>query len=661
MTLRAWVLACCGLVQIGSLAGASFAATRSIDGSGNNLLPGRTTQGAAATNVIRIGYPADYPDGYGDVIHGPTTTPSRPNARDVSNAISAQTRPVYNDRNLSDWIVQWGQFLTHDMDLTTNGSAFDKLFTGGTGDFSIPINDPSDPLGPNPIPFHRSNYDSATGTTARVPAPPPAGTRPNWREQINSVTSYIDASNVYGSDATRAAALRTFSGGKLVTSAGGLLPGLNTAGLTNDDPFGLGSAQFLAGDVRANEQVGLTSTHALFIREHNRLAGLLQANNPSLSDETIYQTARKIVGAEMQIVTYEEFLPALLGTRAPSPTAFHYSPNGDASITNSFATAFFRFGHSMQSSSIPLIGDDGLSAGSLALQNAFFNPSVLKDSPQTVELVLKGLASQVAQENDVLVVDDLRNFLFGPPGAGGLDLEAVDIQRGRDHGLLDYNAFRPAYGLPPLTNINQLTSDPALRQELRSLYGNINNIDAFVGGIAEDHVAGTSVGSMLLASFVDQFTRLRDGDRFFYTGDLDLLSPTITSVIDLDAVTLANIIRANTGLANIHDNVFFTHLGADFDEDGDVDSADLVRWEANSGLGAGATHLLGDANADGAVDGADLVVWQLQSGFASQLATASATAGAVPEPLSVALLAMCALPAGARAIRIGRGCRPRLI
>src|SRR5262245_31716174 len=120
------------------------------------------------------------------------------------------------------------------------------------------------------------------------------------------------------------------------------------------------------------------------------------------------------------------------------------------------------------------------------------------------------------------MVDDLRNFLFGPPGAGGLDLAALDIQRGRDHGLLNFNAMRTPYGLMPLMSINQLTSNTALRASLVSLYGNVNNIDAFVGALAENHVAGASVGSMLIASFTDQFTRLRDGDRFFYKGDPDL-------------------------------------------------------------------------------------------------------------------------------------------
>jgi peroxidase len=609
----------------------SYATDRSIDGSANNLLPSRLTWGAAETDVIRFGYAADYPDGYGDAIYGEVGSPDWPNARDVSNALSTQSGSVYNDRNLSDWIVQWGQFLTHDMDLTTNDAEFNELFSGATGDFSISINDPSDPLGPNPIPFNRSNYNPTTGTTATLPAP--GGTRPNWREQINSVTSYIDASQVYGSDLTRAAALRTFADGKLITTADGRLPGLNTVGLENDDPFGLGAAQFLAGDIRANEQVGLTATHALFVREHNRLAGLLKANNPSMSDETIYQTARKIVGAEMQIVTYEEFLPALMGGSAPNPQSYVYNAATNASITNSFATAFFRFGHSMQSAEIPLIDNNDISAGSLSLRDAFFNPAVLQNSPETVDLALKGLASQVAQENDVLIIDDLRNFLFGPPGAGGLDLAALDIQRGRDHGMLDYNAFRPAYGLPRLISINQLTSDPALRAALIEIYGNIDSIDAFIGSLVENHVAGASIGAMLRASFIDQFTRLRDGDRFFYTGDLDLLSSTITSVIDLDSITLAEIMRLNTGISNIQDNVFFTFLEADFNEDGIVNSGDLAVWQSSYGINDAA-----DADWDGDSDGRDFLIWQQQFGSGSTNLVADVTA--VPEPATLLLLSL---------------------
>jgi len=641
------VAVCWCVVSVLAGAGVAVAANRSIDGSGNNLAPGRAAWGAANTNVIRFGYAADYPDGYGDLIYGPTSAPAFPNARDVSNALAAQSSPIYNNRNLSDWIVQWGQFITHDMDLTGTSAANNVKFSGGAGDYRIPITNPNDPLGPNPIPFNRSNYNPTTGTTAQIPGPLPGGPRPNWREQINAVTSYIDASHVYGSDATRAAALRTFVDGKLATTAGGLLPGLNDAQLPNDDPFGLGAAQFLAGDVRANEQVGLTATHALFVREHNRLAELLKANNPSFTDETIYQTARKIVGAEMQAITYKEFLPALMGAnRAPKVADYAYSNAIDASITNSFATAFFRFGHSMQSSTIELIGDDGLSQGSLSLRDAFFNPAVLKNDPAKVDLVLKGLATQVAQENDVLVVDDLRNFLFGPPGAGGLDLLALDIQRGRDHGLLDFNAMRQTYGRPLYTSINQITTDPALRASLTSLYGNVNSIDVIVGALAETHVAGASVGATLISSLQDQFTRLRDGDRFFYTGDPDLQASTVTSIINLNTLTLADVIRWNTGIANIQNNVFFTTMPANFDANKSVDGQDLAIWRTGDG----------DADRDGDCDGDDFLIWQQQ--FGSVAAAAEAASTPVPEPSSAAVAALLSASALVRR-RSWRGLKPR--
>jgi hypothetical protein len=559
--------------------------------------------------------------------------------------LCAQASPVYNNRLLSDWIVQWGQFLTHDMDLTGSDAANDSLFSGGTGDYSIAVNDLNDPIGPNPIPFHRSNYDPATGTTALLPAP--GGTRPNWREQINSVTSFIDASNVYGSDIARASALRTFNGGKLVTTAGGLLPGYNTDGFENDDPLGGGNSLFLAGDVRANEQIGLTATHSLFLREHNRLAGVLQSQNPALSDEQIYQAARKIVGAEMQIVTYREFLPALLGAAAPDPEDYIYNSALDPSITNSFATAFFRYGHSMQSSEIRLVNNSGSDADGLSLRDAFFNPDILTDAPEKVDLTLKGLASQVAQENDVLMVDEIRNFLFGPPGAGGLDLASLDIQRGRDHGMLKYDAFRPTYGLARLNSVAQLTSDPEVRVKLISLYGNVASIEAWIGGIAEDHVDGASVGAMVLASLVDQFTRLRDGDRLFYTGDADLQSAMFQAVIDLDEVTLAEIIRLNTGITNLQENVFFATtagLPGDFNFDGIVNAADYTVWR--DALGDSVSPFQGaDATGDGLVTQADYSVWK--SNFGASLSSVEAAGSqAVPEPTSAKLFAamlLCAV------------------
>jgi hypothetical protein len=520
---------------------------RTINGSGNHA--DHSMQGAAKTDFIRLGYPAVYPDGHGDQID----ISGRPNPRDISNRLITQPGPIANDRLLTDWVVQWGQFIAHDLSLATSSPEANVLSDQTIGDFSIPVTSPLDPLGPNPIQFNRSDFDPDTGT------PDDMEGRPNWREQINHVTSYLDASQIYGSDDGRAAALRTFEDGKLRISEDGLLP-RNTDHWPNDDPFHLGESLFLAGDVRGNEQVGLTAVHILFVREHNRLAERIKAEDPSLNDEQIYQLARKLVGAELQIITYEEYLPAVFGNAAPDPALAQYDPTVDASITNAFATAMFRFGRSMQSPKSQLVDDNGDSVGSLSWRDSFFDPAILGDDPQKVDFVLKGLASQFAQENDPFVVDELRNFLFGHPGAGGMDLAALEIQRGRDHGLQDFNALRESYDLTRVTSFGQISSRPEIQAALQELYGSVDNIDSWVGAIAEDHLPGSSAGPTVTEVVVNQFVRLRDGDQYFFVNDPVLKLPIVSGVMDWQRVTLAEIIRKNTSITNIQDNVFFREL-----------------------------------------------------------------------------------------------------
>ena len=294
------------------------------------------------------------------------------------------------------------------------------------------------------------------------------------------------------------------------------------------------------------------------MREHNRLAGRIDDLYPSLNNEQIYQLARRIVGAEIQKITYGEYLPAMFGHDfAPDPDDAVYDPTVDASITNSFAHAFFRFGHSQINERTLLVNNQNQRVGSLSIRDAFFDPDILKDNPGRVGLILKGLASQVGQENDLLLTDGIRNNLFGAPGQGGLDLGALDIQRGRDHGLPDFNNLRGNYGLTEVLTFAEISSDPTIQQKLEELYGNVDNIDAFVGALAEDHLPGSSAGPLLTAIISNQFTRLRDGDRFFYTIDELLQSGDVERIIDLDDLKLSDVIRRNTGMSNIQDNVFF--------------------------------------------------------------------------------------------------------
>ncbi|MDA0841318.1 MAG: peroxidase family protein [Planctomycetota bacterium] len=511
--------------------GLSFLNTRSIDGATNNFFA--PTTGMADTQLGRVG-----PAAYSDLVEEPGGT-YRPSARLISNVILAQEESIPNARNLSNMIWQWGQFLDHDIDLTPGhepAELFPIIVPNGDVHFD-PFNE-----GGKIIPLTRSTYDESTGTDPSNP-----------RQQLNKITSWIDASNVYGSDEERSDALRTFDGGKLKVSAGNLLP-FNEGGL--DNAGGPGANLFLAGDVRANEQTGLTAIHTLFVREHNRLADEIAAQHPAFSDEQIYQKARKIVGAYLQNITYSEFLPALLGADA-LPDYHGYNPDLDGAIVNEFSTALYRLGHSMLTSELLRLDENGneIPEGSLALRDAFFNPSRIIDEGG-IDPVLRGLVGQQMEEVDTKLIDDVRNFLFGPPGAGGFDLGALNIQRGRDHGLPDYNTMRVAYGLAPVNSFSDITSDSELAQKLEETYGDVSNIDLWVGALAEDHVPGSSLGQLLQVAMIDQFVRLRDGDRFYFENDSSLTAAEKNMIRNTD---LSDIIRNNTDADNIQQNVFFVH------------------------------------------------------------------------------------------------------
>ncbi|HEX5106704.1 MAG TPA: peroxidase family protein, partial [Pirellulaceae bacterium] len=342
--------------------------------------------------------------------------------------------------------------------------------------------------------------------------------------------------------------------GRLKTSAGNLPP-FNLDGLPNAG--GPSPDLFLAGDIRANEQVGLTAMHTLFVREHNRLAARIAQVFPHANDEQVYQLARKIVGAELQIVTYNEFLPALLGPYAPSLSQYAgWDPEVNPSITNEFSTALFRVGHTMLSPNLRLADGKG-AAGALPLRGAFFNPDILADNPQNVDYLLAGFTQQQAQEIDNFLVDDVRNFLFGPPGAGGLDLASLNIQRGRDHGLPTYNGLRMAYGLEPAKEFGDISSNAVVADALAAVYKSPSDVDSWVGALAEDHLPGASVGPLVAAGLVDQFTRLRDGDPFFHLNDLDLTHSRIRTIVDLRDLRLCQVIRWNTAINKLPSNVFF--------------------------------------------------------------------------------------------------------
>ena len=593
-----------------------------LNGAGNNAA--HPTWGQAGTAYSRVG-PARYADGRSTPVTGP-------NSRSVSNRIfNDANQNIFSENRITQWGWTWGQFLDHTFGLAA----------AGTESANIPFNaaDPmeafSDTLGV--IPFTRDAAAPGTGTT-------------NARQATNTINSYLDASAVYGGDLTREEWLRDGSVDNNATNnaatlmlPGGYLPRRTARGNPATAPVMAVDGRLLAnpnnamvaGDVRANENIALTATQTLFAREHNRIVSLLPT---SLSGEDRFQIARRIVIAEQQYITYNEFLPAM-GVTLPAYSG--YNPNVNTTLSTEFATVGYRahsqihgeFGlevptsrySSAQLNAFRAMGIEVTVTGdtvalSIPLNVAFFNPDLVPS------LGLGPFLSALAESqynNDSMIDNQLRSTLFQVPVTGNpdcldgptlpdcftgvVDLGAIDIERSRDHGEPTYNQLRQAYGLAPRTSFTAITgestesfpADPVLTRgseiddpqsldflstadingtptvvgdadgstsgvrrttvaaRLKAIYGDPNNVDGFVGMMAERHLPGTELGELQTAIWRRQFQALRDGDRFFYGNDQGLSTILSTYGIDFHT-TLGQVIARNTDLpsADINPNVF---------------------------------------------------------------------------------------------------------
>jgi hypothetical protein len=630
------VLAVVGLVTLTTTNGAGAlddpTNDRTIDGSNNNVA--HPTWGQA-----NIQYRRNAAARYADGRSAPVTGPSE---RFISNRIfNDGNQNIFSENGESQWGFTWGQFLDHTFGL--------RASAGGT----------KAPIGFNaadPLESFRNDFGAIDFT--RSAAAPGTGVN-NARQQTNTVDSYIDASAVYSDSTTRLEWLRegnvdgnlNNNGARLLLS-GNFLPRVTARGNAATAPVmdkdGLlrvvPDHAMVAGDVRANENLALLGTQTLFAREHNRIVNLL----PSFLDEDLkFDIARKVVGAEQQFITYTEFLPSL-GLRLPGYNG--YNRNVDATLSNEFATVGYR-AHSMIHGELePMapsgtysaaqleafedagieVEDDGTTTTLvIPLNVAFFNPDLITQIG--LGPLMKGVGAESEYKNDEQIDNQLRSVLFQVPRPGvpdpsvcldgpslpdcfqGVqDLGAIDVARGRDHGMPTYNQLRQAYGLAPKTSFTGVTgeatesfpSDPLINAanpindpnildfvqlrdadgnvlppgseegatvgvrrtttaaRLKAIFGNVNNLDAFTGMLSERHATGVEMGELQSAIWRNEFARLRDGDRFFYLNDPALLQIRLLFGIDYRH-TLSRVITDNTELnaGDIEANVFRAPAG----------------------------------------------------------------------------------------------------
>jgi peroxidase len=473
---------------------ARFRATGAAD---NNLQnPGLDpTPGSAEIRLAPVHFAPGTTDG---LIDGP-------NPRTISNVVSGGPQANVDDPTNSAWLYAFGQFVDHDLDLEAVGATAINI--------AVPAGDPNFADGSS-IDLTRAITSPATGTA------------------INTVAGYLDLSQIYGSDAATATSLRN-ADGTLQTSNGDELPIVDGA--------------YVSGDTRVMENPELTAISTMFVREHNYWVGQLRQQHPNWTGDQLYNMAKAITTAEYQNVVYSEYLPALVGNAVGPYQGYNAKVNPQ--VTQEFSTAAFRVGHSEVSGNQTGLDNNGNVTFTETLAQSFFNTPA-QDQANGTDSLLRNLSSDFSQATDVYAVDGLRNLLATNPDK--MDLIAIDIQRERDLGLGTLNQTRQALGLAPYTSFAQLTSDPTVQANLQSVYGNINNVDLFIGGLAEDHAAGADVGPTFQKIIADQFSALRAGDRFFWQNEG--FDPATARMIA--STTLGDIIQRDTGTTVEQQNVF---------------------------------------------------------------------------------------------------------
>nr|XP_060611324.1 dual oxidase 2 [Anolis sagrei ordinatus] len=521
------------------------------DGWYNNLMHHR--HNSAGSLLSRL-LPANYADG----VYQAYQEPAVPTARKLSNVVAQGDSESPSQGNRTVLSVYFGFHVVSEIS--------EAIKPGCPAEFlnlPVPKGDPVfDPTGSGDVvlPFQRMQWAPGTGRSPNNP-----------REQINGVTGWLDGSAIYGPSHSWSDSLRNFSRGKLAVGSDPLFPKQTKPNSLMwkalDPSTGQGGTEgiFDFGNAKGNENPFLQVIGIVWFRYHNHWAEILAKKNPKWSDEDVFQHARKRVIATYQNIVLYEWLPAFLEKENIAPYG-DYNQHVDSRISPEFLVASSLSLGTMVPSGVYMrdtncnprnvLNLEGNHSAALRLCNHYWSRgSVNLQISKDVDDLLLGMSSQIAEQEDNLVVEDLRDYWYGTVKYSRMDFVASWIQRGRDLGLSTYNKYREFFKLPPAKEIPR--ENETLFEEVAAMYdGNLDHLELSIGGLLETN------GTLFHAIIEDQFLRLRDGDRFWFENIKNGLF-SADEVKEIKATTFANVLADVTyaNSSNLQANVF--QKGAD--------------------------------------------------------------------------------------------------
>lgn len=446
-----------------------------------------------------------------------------PNPRLISRRLLTRDR-FRPATTLNVLAAAWIQFEVHDW--VSHGTAKQNPW-------EIPLEE-DDPWTKNPEPSQPPAPGRSMSINRTEPDPTPGGYGPP--SFVTQDSHWWDASQIYGSTQGFADAIRGPRGRLLI----------DELGLPPDEKI---RSHIDANGAAANFWVGLAILHSLFMREHNAICTKLETEYRGMSDQQLYDTARLVNAALIAKIHTIDWTPAIIAhpttVRAMHANWFgllgerwsrRFGRVGTSTLLNGIpgsATQLHGVPYSLTEEFVAVYRMHPLIPDNFTFRSAF-DDSVLAQHT----LPDLGMAEVRTRLSETSMEDLLYSFGRANPGALSLhnfphhlqhllkagsdkkaaefvDLAVIDIMRTRERGVPRYNEFRRLFHLKPASSFEDLTDDPAVAEELRQIYTDIEQVDLMIGLYAEPKPKGFGFSDTAFRVFVLMASRRLEGDRFF--------------------------------------------------------------------------------------------------------------------------------------------------